>query len=156
MIIYTDKLISKPLHLAIRAQGHWIKETSAGFESSDDDVVQAIIDSYDVLSHEKTLAIKKLAQYASDLIDKNIDPLAAKRQQVDALLSSAKNSNGKPLGTADIAKLDIFEASMIYPSKIFTQYDIDKALILAITLETDWTLIAELLVTAKINLDGLV
>ena len=51
MIQYTEK--GSGLHAAIRAAGHWLREENGAWVSSNDEAVQAIIDSFDPLPEAK-------------------------------------------------------------------------------------------------------
>lgn len=149
MINFTDK--GKGLIKEIEAQGYSISVLDGVFISSDDDAVQLIIDNYDPLPTAQAEAIKEIAKHASDLIDSKIDPLKAKRIQSDAISATTKKAKGNTLNAADNAKLDNLELAMAYPDKIFAQYDIEEAAIIAVT---DWTLID--VDTIKARLDAVV
>lgn len=58
MIQYTEK--GYGLHAAIRAAGHWLREENAAWVSSDDEAVQAIIDSFDPLPEAKAAKWSKV------------------------------------------------------------------------------------------------
>jgi hypothetical protein len=51
MIQYAEK--GSGLHAAIRKAGHWLREENGVFVSSDDEAVQAIIDTFDPLPEAK-------------------------------------------------------------------------------------------------------
>jgi len=136
--------------LFIEESGYTIRQHDNIWVSSDDVAVQAIIDSFDSLPPAQAEAIAEIAQYASDLIDKDISPIKQKRINADALNATIKKGKGAIL-PEDQAKLDRYEASIIYPDAIFAQYDIEEAAMLAIT---DWTLIN--IEAAKTNLDNIV
>lgn len=133
MINYVEK--GRGLHKAITDAGQWLYRLDGNWVSSDDVAVQAIIDTFDPLPDAKAAAIKEIGQYASDLIDKNVNHIKAKRIQADATYASSKKSNGKPLSTAEVAMLNRFDAAMVYQQSIFAQYDIEEARIIA---ETNW------------------
>lgn len=149
MINYIEK--GAGLHNEIVKQGHSLVHTDGVWVSSNEVAVQAIIDNYDPLPIAQAEAIKEIAQYASDLIDSKIDPLKAKRIQSDAISATTKKAKGNTLNAADNAKLDNLEAAMTYPDKIFAQYDIEEAAIIA---ATDWTLID--VDTIKSRLDAVI
>lgn len=133
MINYLEK--GRGLHKAIAEAGQSLYRIDSNWVSSDDVAVQAIIDTFDPLPKAKAAAIAEIAQFASALIDKNVNPIKARRIQADATLASSKKANGKPLSAAGVGMLNRFETVMVYPQAIFAQYDIEEARIIA---ETNW------------------
>lgn len=149
MINYTEK--GDWFHEAVAEAGYSIEQRGDGnFYSSDDIAVQAIMDSFDPLPFAKAESLKEIAEYANSLINKNINPLKQKRLNADAISASIGKGKGL-ISPAEQIKLDNYEASYIYPNKVFAQYDIDEILILSVL---DWTLIAALTKSAVTNLDA--
>lgn len=146
----TNILPCTGLNEAVESQSEELYQLDNIWVSTNDVKVQAIIDSFDSLSWIKGSAIKEIAQHANDLIDSQLDPLKVKRLQADALSASIKKGNGA-IPPAEQAKLDSYESAMVYPAKIFAQYDIEEAAIIA---QTDWTLIN--IEAAKANLDAII
>ena len=150
MINYIEK--GYGLHKLIKESGHSLKQVDDVWISSNNSVVQAIIDDYNPLPEAKTKALTALGKHASDLIDKNIDPIKAKRIQSDALFVTSKGSRGAALNAGETAKLTALEDAMIYPNAIFAQYDIEAA---KVTNETDWTNIQSIVDAATISLEAI-
>ena len=151
MINYIEKY---KIHESLDAAGLPISEKNGTWVSENgnsDTEVNNFISAYNPLSLAQSDAIEEISKYASDLIDSKISPLKAKRIQSDAISATVKSTRGNNLNAADVSKLDTLEISMIYPDKIFVQYDIEEDKILT---ETDWKLIDT--EAAKANLDAIV
>lgn len=74
MIVYIEKGIG--LHDAIATAGHWLVEGAAGWSSSDDTAVQAIIDAYslDQAKAAKIAEVDRLAKSKRDQVVADISP----------------------------------------------------------------------------------
>lgn len=109
------------LHEVIAAAGHSLAQKNGIWISSDDAAVQAIIGAYDPLSNTIADSLLELSDYASELITNDNKPL----------IGRGRTAN--------------------FRDRVFTQFDIEEASILA---ETDWTAID--VPAAKARLDSIV
>lgn len=93
MIFYTEKGIG--LHEAISAAGHWMAQVDGVWRSSDDPVVQAIIDGY-TLDKAKAAKAREVMLKAKSLRDRAVTAISAgemaswpiKRAEANAYIAS--------------------------------------------------------------------
>ncbi len=153
MITYIEKLglqteLKRLGFVVSHLDGNPVLETLRGIlaTAEQETIITDFIAAYDPLLFTQANAVKEIAQYASDLIDKKINPLKAKRLQHESNLSLARQSQGK---AGNSKKLDALIEVSTYPEAIYAQYDIEEA---AITAQTDWKLID--VEAAKTKLDA--
>ncbi len=99
MIVYTEKGFG--LHEAITAAGHYLQQTDDGWISSDDVVVQAIIDAYDPLEpNEAAKLAARAAASAVSVVEKQTAHLDLQIQV--AQLQAVINGSAKALADMDV------------------------------------------------------
>ncbi len=141
------------LNEAVESQGEKLYEVDNVWRSTNDLVVQPIIDNFDCLAWFKAEAIAQIKEKASELITSRLPTWKQINIIAEAGLITAKPSRGAGnLTQFDKDAVDVLEGNYIYPMAVRMQSDIEEDNINA---ATDFTTIADILSNAKDILDSI-
>ena len=142
------------LNEAVELQGEKLYELDNVWKSTNDVIVQAIIDNFDSLAWLKGDAIEEMKMYADSLVSAFIANRDIHRYMQRTITLVAKPARGQgALNASEKAELDTIEQYGVYPTDLRNQQDIEEA---AINSVTDFGLVMGALKTAKSNLDSVV